>query len=89
MGGVGYEESIVTGEVFTNPSNRNKSIPVLRSGAWADAAPTRLAGIAYVDLSGSAYSEREYASLRDTLLGQRETAPPIGGGLGARDILRG
>lgn len=81
VGGVGYEESMITGEVFTNPSNRNKFIPVLRSGEWADAAPSRLTGIDRVDLSGSAYSEREYARLRDVLLGQTETAPPIGGGL--------
>ena len=89
MGGVGYEESVITGEVFVNQSNRKKSIPVLRIGAWADAAPSRLTGVDYVNLSGPAYSEREYARLRDVLLGQRETAPPIGGGLRARDILRG
>ena len=81
LGGVGYEESVITGEVFTNQSNRNKFIPVLRSGEWIDAAPSRIAEVAYADLSGGAYSEQEYARLRDTLLGRRETAPPIGGGL--------
>ena len=80
IGGVGFEESVITGEVFTNQSNRNKFIPVLRSGEWADAAPSWIAGNAYADLSGGVYSEQEYARLRDTLLGRRETAPPIGGG---------
>lgn len=83
MGGVGYEESVITGEVFTNPSDRNRFIPVLRRGEWADTAPSRLTGVDYVDLSGSTYSEREYTRLRDVLLGQTETAPPIDGGLGA------
>ena len=81
VGGVGFEESVITGEVFTNQSNRNKFIPVLRSGEWADAAPSWIAGSAYADLSGGVYSEQEYARLRDTLIGRRETAPPIGGGL--------
>ena len=80
VGGVGYEESVITGEVFTNQSNRNKFIPVLRSGEWADAAPSWIAGSAYADLSGGAHYEQGYARLKDTLLGRRETAPPIGGG---------
>ena len=79
IGGVGYEESVITAEVFTGQSNRNKFIPVLRSGEWTDAAPSWIMDSAYADLSGSSGSERIYALLRDTLLGQTESAPPIGG----------
>ena len=81
VGGVGYEESIVTGAVLTNQSDRNKFIPVLRSGEWSDAAPSWLVGSVYADLSENARYEQQYSRLRDTLLGRTETAPPIGGGL--------
>lgn len=79
IGGVGYEESVITGEVLTSQINRNKFIPVLRSGEWTDAAPSRILDKLYVDMSESAGSESEYASLRDALLGQTESASPIGG----------
>ena len=79
IGGVGYEESIMTAELFTGQSDREKFIPALRSGVWTDAAPSWILDSAYADLSGMAYSERVYALLRDTLLGRTEVAPPIGG----------
>lgn len=43
QGGVGYEGDIMTAEVVAN-RNRRKFIPVWRSGAWPDAAPSWLAG---------------------------------------------
>ncbi len=79
-GGVGYEESVMTSELFTGQSDLEKFIPVLRRGEWTDAAPSWILDSAYADLSGMAYSERVYALLRDTLLGRTESAPPIGGG---------
>jgi hypothetical protein len=76
-GGVGYEGDIMTAEVLTSQNHR-KFIPVLRSGDWKQAAPSWLAGKYYINLSGDPYSNRDYEDLVRTLLGIRETAPPIG-----------
>lgn len=77
-GGVGYEGDIMTAEVMTQHNHR-KFIPVLRSGTWLQSSPSWLAGKYYIDLSGNPYSERSYEDLARTLLGTRETAPPLGG----------
>ena len=76
-GGVGYEGDIMTAEVLTSQNHR-KFIPVLRSGVWSQAAPSWLLGKYYINLSGQPYSERDYEDLVRTLLGIRETAPPVG-----------
>jgi hypothetical protein len=76
-GGVGYEGDIMTAEVM-NSQNHRKFIPVLRNGVWSQAAPSWLLGKYYINLSGEPYSERDYEDLVRTLLGIRETAPPIG-----------
>ena len=76
-GGVGYEGDIMAAEVMTQQNNR-KFIPVLRSGTWPQATPSWLVGKYYIDLSGDPYSDRNYEDLVRTLLGIRETAPPIG-----------
>ena len=75
-GGVGYEEDIMTAEVFTE-RNQRKFKPVLRSGDWKDAAPTWLTGKLYVDLKGESYSEEQYHELLQSLLGTRPKAPPV------------
>lgn len=76
-GGVGYEGDIMTAEAMTS-QNHKKFIPVLRIGEWKQAAPSWLLGKYYINLSGNPYSERDYEDLVRTLLGIRETAPPIG-----------
>jgi len=76
-GGVGYEGCIMTAEAMTKHNDR-KFIPVWRSGTWAEAAPSWLAGKIHVRLTGEPYSERDYEVLLRTLLGTRETAPPLG-----------
>jgi TIR domain len=75
-GGVGYEGDIMTAEVMRSQNHR-KFIPVLRSGSWPEAAPSWLLGKYYINLTGD-YSERDYEDLVRTLLGIRETAPPLG-----------
>jgi hypothetical protein len=77
IGGVGYEGDIMTAEVLTQQNNR-KFIPVLRSGSWRMAAPSWVLGKYYINLVGDPYSERDYLDLVRTVLGIRETAPPIG-----------
>jgi hypothetical protein len=76
-GGVGYEGDIMTAEIMSS-NNYRKFIPVLRKGAWPEAAPSWLLGKYHINLSGDPYSERDYEDLVRTLLGIRETAPPIG-----------
>lgn len=76
-GGVGYEGDIMTAEVM-NSRNRRKFIPLLRTGPWAKAAPTWLAGSAYADLSASPYDEPNYEVLVSTLLGTQPQVPPVG-----------
>src|SRR5207244_7788064 len=41
-------------------------------------APSLLLGKYYINLTGDPYSERDYGDLVRTLLGIRETAPPLG-----------
>lgn len=76
-GGVGYEGDIMTGEVIAKHNDR-KFIPVLRRGAWVEAAPSWLTAKYYIDLTGNPYDERNYEDLVRTLLDIRETAPPLG-----------
>jgi hypothetical protein len=77
QGGVGYEGDVMTAEVMSS-NNHRKFIPVLRKGAWPEAAPSWLLGKYYINLAGDPYSERDYEDLVRTLLGIRQTAPPIG-----------
>jgi len=76
-GGVGYEGDIMTAEVPSSQNHR-KFIPVLRSGPWPKAAPSWLLGKYYINLTGDPYSARDYEDLVRTLLGIRETVPPLG-----------
>ena len=48
-GGVGYETTIVTGEIFVGESVDRKFVPLLRSGSAADAQPSYLKTKAYID----------------------------------------
>lgn len=76
-GGVGYEENIMTAELFSS-ANERKFIPVLREGDWAVAAPTWLLGKFHIRLTGESYSENAYGELIATLHGARKQPPPIG-----------
>jgi hypothetical protein len=67
----------MSAEVMTSQNHR-KFIPVLRSGEWTQSAPSWLAGKYHINLSDNPYSERDYEDLVRTLLGIRETAPPLG-----------
>ncbi|MBI3150835.1 MAG: SUMF1/EgtB/PvdO family nonheme iron enzyme [Chloroflexi bacterium] len=75
-GGVGYEGSIITGEVFAK-NNHRKFIPALRKGKWAVAAPSWATSKLFIDFRGDPYSEVSYQQLLNTLFGKSPTAPPI------------
>lgn len=76
-GGVGYEGDIMTAEVLSTASQR-KFVPLLRSGTWAEAAPSWLSGKYYVDLSSDPFHEHAYQDLLTTILGTRPAPPPLG-----------
>lgn len=48
-GGVGYEKSIVTGEIFNETSPDTKFVPILREGTKGDSLPSYLQSKAFVD----------------------------------------
>jgi hypothetical protein len=66
-GGVGYEYSIISAEIFTAGVNTSKFIPLFRSGTNADAIPTVLNGRKYVDMRDDSQFEDKFLNelLRD------------------------
>lgn len=77
QGGVGSEGHIIQAEVFAHQNHR-KFIPVLRRGAWQEAAPSALLGKVYIDLRDLPSYEENYRDLLSTLLGTRLKPPAIG-----------
>jgi DNA-binding beta-propeller fold protein YncE len=49
IGGVGYEKSIVTGEIFQEAASPKKFVPILRKGDKAESLPSYLKPMAYID----------------------------------------
>ena len=76
-GGVGYESSVITGEMAQQILT-NKFIPVLRSGSWNSSLPSYLKSRVGVDLQADPYSEEEYERLLRVLHGELIQPPPIG-----------
>ena len=66
IGGVGYEDSIITGEIL-NGQSRKKYIPILARGDWNTSTPTWLLGRNGVNLTGNPFSMEEYRRLVDAL----------------------
>jgi hypothetical protein len=76
-GGVGYESTVITGELLAGASPR-KFIPLLRSGIWKEAGPSPLLGSYYIDVLNDPANLAGYGMLRDTLLRRLPKAPPLG-----------
>jgi hypothetical protein len=66
-GGVGYEYSIISAEIFTAGVNTSKFIPLFRSGTDSNAIPTVLNGRKYVDMRDDSQFEDKFLNelLRD------------------------
>ena len=77
QGGVGYEEQIMTAEVYSHYNHR-KFIPILKDGNWEDAAPSWLLGKYFIDLTAFPENDDRYLTLANTLKGILPKAPPIG-----------
>jgi len=76
-GGVGYEEDVMTGEIFVKGNDR-KFIPVLRIGDWDKVAPSAFTGKYYIDLRNDPVSEAGYKDLLRTLFDERDQKPKLG-----------
>lgn len=78
-GGVGYEESIITGDVFSNQNHR-KYITVLASGTWETSVPIWATGKLGADLSEKSFDTEEFQRLVATIKGAVQknnlTTPP-------------
>lgn len=68
-GGVGYEESIITADVYMHQNHR-KYIPVLASGSWATSIPTWAVGKLGVDLMQEPFAGFEFDKLITTITGK-------------------
>ncbi|SIN64182.1 toll/interleukin-1 receptor domain-containing protein [Chitinophaga niabensis] len=79
-GGVGYEYSIITAEIFTDNINTSKFIPLFRSGTDADAIPTALKGRKYVDMRDDTQFDEKFIHelLRDIHEEPKFKKPAIG-----------
>lgn len=79
-GGVGYEYSIISAEIFTDGVNTSKFIPLFRNGTVADAIPTVLRGRKYVDMRDDSQFEEKFVHelLRDIHEEPKFKKPVIG-----------
>jgi hypothetical protein len=78
-GGVGYEKTIITGEIFETISSPKKFIPVLRNGTPKDALPSFLKSKLFIDFR----KESEFQSNIEELLRHihqkpKNIKPPLG-----------
>jgi hypothetical protein len=79
-GGVGYEYSIISAEIFTDGVTTSKFIPLFRSGTDEDAIPTVLRGRKYVDMREDNQFEEKFVHelLRDIHEVPKFKKPAIG-----------
>lgn len=79
-GGVGYEYSIITSEIFSDGANTSKFIPLLRNGTDTNAIPTALKGRKYVDMRNDSEFEEKLINelLRDIHDEPKFKKPAIG-----------
>jgi hypothetical protein len=72
IGGVGYEKSVVTGELFHRISSPEKFVPILRSGSIQEAIPSYLKSKIYVDFRDDQVFQRSL----EVLLRHFHNVPP-------------
>ena len=77
IGGVGYEESIITAQAMYG-CKKTKFIPILRRGNWKESAPIWLLDKMYEDLSGEPYAEENYFHLLATIHNIEILPPSVG-----------
>lgn len=79
MGGVGYEKSIVTGEIFLDSAPETKFVALLRNGTPEDALPSYLKSKAYLDFrNDSLFDQNLEELLRHFFKKPKFYRPPLG-----------
>lgn len=74
IGGVGYEDNIITGELYVRGDER-KFIPILASGTWETALPTWAESKKGIDLRSEKHGDDEYDQLLAHLLSNEHAEP--------------
>jgi hypothetical protein len=78
-GGVGYEKSIVTGEIFSGSSAPGKFVPLLRSGEAKESLPSYLKSRVFIDFRREADFDKGFESLLRHLYAKPAyVRPPLG-----------
>lgn len=78
-GGVGYEQAIITGHIFSGASKPQKFIPLLRAGELAEAVPDYLLNRHAADFRDDArFDDVLQQLLRAIFVEPERAAPPIG-----------
>lgn len=80
VGGVGYEYSIITAEIFSDRVTTSKFIPLLREGDESESIPTTLRGRKYVDMRKDEEFDEKFLQelLRDIFDEPRFKKPALG-----------
>ncbi len=78
-GGVGYEKSIVTGEIFANTPSPTKFVPLLRRGTQSESLPSYLKARVYIDFRDeNAFDSSLEDLLRHIFQSRKYQRPPLG-----------
>jgi len=75
-GGVGYEKSIVTGEIFQGINEPEKFVPVLRKGSMQESLPSYLKSKVFVDFRNDDIFDDSIIELLRHLHNSPEYSPP-------------
>ena len=78
-GGVGYEKSIVTGEIFEGSASSTKFVPLIRKGTQAESLPSYLKSRAYINFRDNVtFADGLEALLRHLYQSPKYVRPPLG-----------
>lgn len=78
VGGVGWETSVVTGQMFEGTKPKRKFCPILRKGNPRQAIPSFLKGRLYIDFRGRRFNEPLEQLLRHIYKSPRHKRPALG-----------
>jgi hypothetical protein len=78
-GGIGYEQAIITGQIFTGAAKPEKFIPIIRSGGATESLPDYLLNRHWADFrDDSRFAQNLEQILRAIFAAPEYAVPPIG-----------
>lgn len=90
QGGVGYEKSIVTGEIFCGSAPDKKFVALLKEGEAKDSLPSYLKSKIYLDFRNNDLFDQSFEDLMRHIYNEpKYTRPPIGAKPKFRPVLNG